>query len=164
MAFSNSIHQTKCVGRLACALAIGGLTLTAIPALAAEADSEQVMPTGGYIIISRDVGPRNALTPEVGVRYTVGTAPDPAMMAFATSVTAITDMQASEISGALGSLGGVGSGVQQALSSIGIGERLQAGESVGHSGSGVGDTVGGAIAAGMGALSSALGSISMSGQ
>lgn len=162
MPFSNSVHRMVRIGRLVPALAIAGWALAAsfTQAVAAEADKPEI----GSIIIARDFGPRNALLPEVGVRYRIETAPDPALLAFASTVSAITDAQASEITGTFSSLPDTGLTIQQSLSTVGFGEQVQSNGTVGQSANGIGDTVGGAIAAGMGALGGVLGALPLGGQ
>lgn len=162
MELTNAVHRVVHFGRLAAAFAAGALAFASFsaPALAADGDKPEI----GSIIISRDFGPRNALIPEVGVRHRIQTAPDPALLAFAGTVSAITDSQAAEISGTFGSLADSGLNIQQVLSSVGFGEQMQANGSSGHSASGIGNSVSGAIASGMGALGSVLGALPLGGQ
>lgn len=159
MSLEHPIHQTSRQRWLAFALVLGGIGM-----LPGAAFAQQVIPLG-HIIISQDVGPRNALTPEVGLRYTVPTSPDPADLAFAGQVTAITNSQASEITGATNIAANIGTTLQGPLELIGGGDQIASGGSFGQTSGGfIGDTVNGAISGSMSALAGVLSSLPLSGQ
>ena len=154
MSIKHPIHQSLRRGLSAIALVLGAIGLLPAAALA-----QQVIPPG-HIIITRDVGPRNALTPEVGLRYSLATSPDPDELAFDGQVTAITDAQASEISGTVGIATNIGSTMQGSLDLLGGSERMAGDILVGQTGgSFIGDTVNGAISDSMSALSGVLSSL-----
>lgn len=154
MAIKHPIHRTLRRGLSAIALVSGGIGLLPAAALA-----EQVIPPG-HIIITRDVGPRNALTPEVGLRSSIATAPDPEELAFGDQVTAITDAQASEISGSVSIVTNIGSTLQGSLDLLGGSERITGNSALGDSSGGfIGDTVNGAISGSMSVLSGVLSSL-----
>jgi hypothetical protein len=154
MSIKHPIHQTMQRGLTAIALVLGGIGLLPAAALA-----QQVIPPG-HIIITRDVGPRNALTPEVGLRYTIATAPDPDELAFDGQVTAITDAQASQISGSVSVVSNIGSTLQGPLELLGGGDRIASEGSLGQTSGGfIGETVNGAISGSMSALSGVLSSL-----
>ena len=151
MSIKRPVHQSLRRGRSAIALVLGAIGLLPAAALA-----QQVIPPG-HIIITRDVGPRNALTPEVGLRYSLATAPDPDELAFDGQVTAITDAQASEISGTVGIATNIGSTLQGSLDLLGGSEQIGGESLLGQSSGGfIGDTVNGAISGSMSALSNVL--------
>jgi hypothetical protein len=157
MPLTRPIHLTSRSGLLAIALVLGGIAL--LPA-AASAEAER-----GHIIISRDVGPRNALTPEVGLRHTVDTAPDPADLAFASEVNAITDSQAAEISGATSVFSNIGTTLQGPMELLGGSGQITTNGALGQTSGGfIGDTVSGSIAGGMSALAGVLSSLPLGGQ
>lgn len=156
MSIKHPFHQAVLRGLSASVLVSVGIGMLPAAALA-----EQVIPPGS-IIISRDVGPRNALTPEVGLRYSIPTAPDPADLAFAGQVTAITDEQASEISSSTSIVSAIGTTLQGPMDMLtGADGMNSASDSLlGQSGGGfIGETINGAIGDSMSALSGVFASL-----
>lgn len=161
MLSSLPINRVLRRGLKAMATVFGGIGLMATPALA---DPQPPPPPGGSIIISRDVGPRNALAPEVGIRHFVATTPDPADFAFSSEISAITDAQAAEISGATGVFSNIGSTMKVALDVLSGNDQIGTERAGGQSGGFIANTVGNSIAEGMGALSGVLGNLPQTGQ
>ena len=113
----------------------------------------------GKIILMRDVGPRNAILPEVGLRHTVQTSPDAESIGLIANMMPISDTQASEITSGLSSVQGLGGAIQQPLDLITGSDALSLGNGTSQAGNGIGGLVSGAIEGGMSALGSALGGL-----
>ena len=112
----------------------------------------------GLIILSRDVGPRNALSPEVGQAHTVRVAPEPSLLAFPNPVEALSDEQVGQISSGFAALPSVHSILHAPLDNLTGNDNIRAEGAAGAAG--VGNMVGGAIGQGMSALTGALGGLS----
>ncbi len=122
--------------------------------------SEQSFRPGGgpgLIIISRDVGPRNALTPEVGRADPVRVAPEELYTVFNGTFDALTDSQVAEINSGTGATSATQSAIQAPLEMLAGNDNIRSESAGGIGGAGgVGGIVSDAIGQGMGALASAL--------
>lgn len=111
----------------------------------------------GLIIISRDVGPRNALTPEVGRADTVDVAPDVLDSAFDGVFDALSDGQVAEISSGPGGPSSAQTGIQAPLEMLAGNDNIRSESSANVGGAGgVGGIISDAIGQGMSALGGAL--------
>ncbi len=152
------------------ALFFAALALIATPA-AAQSDplvntapdpfskNPEVTPVVGKIILMRDVGPRNAMLPEVGLRHTVQTSPDPEAIGLIANMMPISDAQASEITSGLSAVQQLSGTIQQPLDLIAGSDALSMGNGTSQSGNGIGGIVSGTIENGMSILGSALGGL-----
>lgn len=119
----------------------------------------EATPVVGKIILMRDVGPRNAVLPEVGLRHTVQTSPDPEAIGLIANMMPISDAQASEITSGLAAVQNVNGTIQQPLDLIAGSDALSLGNGTSQTGNGIGGLVSGTIENGMSILGSVLGAI-----
>jgi hypothetical protein len=161
----------------ACLRGQGGISLLfaafALSATPAAAQSDPVVnaapdpfiknpeatPVIGTIILMRDVGPRNAILPEVGLRHSVQTSPDQAAIDMIVSMVPISDEQASQITSGMSAVQDINGTIQQPLDLIGGNDALSSGNGTGQGGNGIGGLVSGTIENGMSILGSALGGL-----
>ena len=154
--------------RLLATCSAAAASLLAPPVFAQEAqaspsqESTQTTPPRpgggpGLIILSRDVGPRNALSPEVGQAHTVRVAPEPSLLAFPNPLEALSDEQAGQVSSGFAALPSMHSILRAPLESLSGNDNIRAEGAAGAGG--VGNMVGSAIGQGMSALTGALGGL-----